>query len=148
MCTPVLSLNTLKTCLHYMLCGYKKEVGEPSGSSGARKKPGFKELTYSVRRRISFFLTRRKNMGNSQGALAWNRAHFFSFFFNTLPIHTINNSPHENFRHQKKAPVLVGIARREAKGRVVSLLFVSLRVSSASFFRFVSRGRRTEKIGK
>ena len=33
MCTSVLSLNTLKTCLHYTLCGYKKESGEPSGSS-------------------------------------------------------------------------------------------------------------------
>ena len=31
MCTSVLSLNTLKTCLHYMLDRYKKEVGEPSG---------------------------------------------------------------------------------------------------------------------
>ena len=95
-----------------------------------------------------FFFDSSKKHGELTGALAWNRAHFFSFFFNTLPIHTSNNCPHENFRHQKKAPVLVGIARREAKGRVVSLLFVSLRVSSASFFRFVSRGRRTEKIGK
>ena len=31
--TFVLQPNTLKTCLHYMLCGYKKESGEPSGSS-------------------------------------------------------------------------------------------------------------------
>ena len=33
MCTSVLSLNTLKTCLHYTLCGYKKESGEPSECS-------------------------------------------------------------------------------------------------------------------
>ena len=33
MCTLALSLNTLKTCSHYMLCVYKKETGEPSGSS-------------------------------------------------------------------------------------------------------------------
>ena len=33
-CTLVLSMNTLKTCSHYMLCVYKKEMGEPSGSSG------------------------------------------------------------------------------------------------------------------
>ena len=35
MCTFVLPPNTLKTCLHYMLCGYKKENGEPSGSLGS-----------------------------------------------------------------------------------------------------------------
>ena len=35
MCTPVLSLNTLKTCLYYTLCVYKKESGEPSGSLGS-----------------------------------------------------------------------------------------------------------------
>ena len=32
-CTFVLPLNTLKTFTHYILCGYKKENGEPSGSS-------------------------------------------------------------------------------------------------------------------
>ena len=31
--TLVLPLNTLKTFSHHMLCVYKKEVGEPSGSS-------------------------------------------------------------------------------------------------------------------
>jgi len=33
LCTSVLSLNTLKTFTHYILYGYKKEIGEPSGSS-------------------------------------------------------------------------------------------------------------------
>ena len=31
-CAFALPLNTLKTCLYRMLCGYKKESGEPSGS--------------------------------------------------------------------------------------------------------------------
>ena len=32
-CTFVLPLNPLKTFTHCILCGYKKEIGEPSGSS-------------------------------------------------------------------------------------------------------------------
>ena len=34
-CAFVLPLNTLKTCLYHMLCGYKKESGEPSGYLGS-----------------------------------------------------------------------------------------------------------------
>ena len=44
MCTFVLPLNTLKTCSYYMLCGYKKEMGEPSGFSGPRYFLAFYEL--------------------------------------------------------------------------------------------------------
>lgn len=36
--TLVLPPNTLKTCLHYMLDRYKKEVGEPSGLQFFSKK--------------------------------------------------------------------------------------------------------------
>ena len=47
--TFVLPLNTLKTCLHYMLCGHKKKSGEPSGLQFFSKKmdlPFYERFSY------------------------------------------------------------------------------------------------------
>ena len=61
MCTSVLSLNTLKTCLHYTLCGYKKEKRRTFGlfSSFLEKRICHSMDGFSFKNRQIFFVAVR-----------------------------------------------------------------------------------------
>ena len=73
MCTPVLSLNTLETCLPYMLCGYKKENDEPSGSSVLFFKKGFAILWTVFRSKIPRFFFVAVRFGFVASLCFWKR---------------------------------------------------------------------------